>query len=152
LWTDSKASGLKADALCRPMTSSTCASDLFPDCAQLTTNVKVKVCVIAPEVPVTVTELDPVWASALALKVTFCFLPEPGAMVAVTPFGRADRAKLTVPSKVPKSATAIVALADLPCSTETLLGPERKKPPIPTASSIDLANFAAFPVPSTSCS
>src|ERR1017187_6892493 len=79
--------------------------------AQLTTRVKVKVCVIPPEVPVTVTEVDPVAASGVALKTTFCFLLDTGWIEAVTPLGRGDRAKVTSPLKTPKSVIVIVALA-----------------------------------------
>lgn len=76
-----------------------------------------------PDVPVIVTELVPVVAVELAVKVT-TLLPVVGFVpkLAVTPEGRADVDRLTLPVNPPLGVTVIVELPLLPCVTLKLLG------------------------------
>lgn len=76
-----------------------------------------------PDVPVIVTELVPVVAVELAVKVT-TLLPVVGFVpkLAVTPDGRADVDRLTLPVNPPLGVTVIVELPLLPCVTLKLLG------------------------------
>jgi hypothetical protein len=72
--------------------------------------------VSVPEVPVTVTVAAPVAAVPLAVSVRMLD-PVVGLVpnVAVTPLGRPDAARVTVPAKPPKSVTVMVSVALLPC-------------------------------------
>lgn len=76
-----------------------------------------------PETPVIVTELVPVVAVELAVKVT-TLLPVVGFVpkLAVTPAGRADVESDTLPVNPPLGVTVIVELPLLPCVTVKLLG------------------------------
>lgn len=95
----------------------------------LTVRVIVVVWVIVPEVPVMVTVLVPAAAVLLATNVTVLvevvgFVPK----LAVTPAGRPDADKLTLPVKPPEFVTVIVLLPLPPCETATLAGEaEREK-------------------------
>jgi hypothetical protein len=76
-----------------------------------------------PEVPVIVTEAVPVVAVVLALKVTTLvevvgFVPN----VAVTPAGRPEAERDTLPVKPPEGVTVIVLLPLVPCVTVKLAG------------------------------
>ena len=83
----------------------------------------------APEVPVIVTVEVPVVAAELAVKVTTLvevvgLVPK----VAVTPAGKPDADRLTLPVKPPEGVTVIVLFALLPWVTLTLAGEaEREK-------------------------
>jgi len=72
---------------------------------------------------VIVTELDPVVAVELAVKVT-TLVPVVGFVpkLAVTPLGRADVDRVTLPVNPPDGVTVIVELPLLPCVTVKLLG------------------------------
>jgi len=76
-----------------------------------------------PDVPVIVTELVPVVAVELAVKVT-TLLPVVGLVpkLAVTPDGRADVESDTLPVKPPLGVTVMVELPLVPCVTDKLLG------------------------------
>ena len=85
--------------------------------AALTARLIVVVWLRVPEVPVTVTVEEPVGAVLLAVTVmTF------EAKEAVTPEGRPDAAKLTVPLKPPTGVTVIVDFPLEPCVMATLPG------------------------------
>lgn len=76
-----------------------------------------------PDVPVMVTVEVPVVAVALAVNVTLLvdvvgFVPK----LAVTPDGRPEADRLTLPVKPPEGATVIVLPTLLPCVTVTLVG------------------------------
>ena len=73
--------------------------------------------------PVIVTELVPVVAVELAVKVT-TLVPVVGFVpkLAVTPDGRADVDRVTLPVKPPLGVTVIVELPLVPCVTDKLLG------------------------------
>src|SRR5580658_2704745 len=81
------------------------------------------VAVKLPEVPVMVTVAAPVVAVALAVRVN-TLLPVVGLVpnVAVTPVGRPEAARVTLPVKPPISVTAIVLVPLLPCTTLNVLG------------------------------
>ena len=81
------------------------------------------VCDNVPDVPVIVTALVPVVAVLLAVKVT-TLVPVVGFVpnVAVTPVGRPDAERVTLPVKPPLGVTVIVELPLLPCVTVKLLG------------------------------
>jgi len=76
-----------------------------------------------PDVPVIVTDVVPVVAVELAVKVT-TLLPVVGLVpkLAVTPEGRADVDRVTLPVNPPLGVTVIVELPLLPCVTVKLLG------------------------------
>jgi len=76
-----------------------------------------------PDVPVIVTDVVPVVAVALAVKVT-TLVPVVGFVpkLAVTPLGRAEVESDTLPVKPPLGVTVIVELPLLPCVTVKLLG------------------------------
>ena len=63
-----------------------------------------------PEVPVTVTVVNPVAADDAAVNCIFRVVPVCW-IEALTPFGRLDRLSFTAPSKPPKSVMVIAALA-----------------------------------------
>ena len=93
------------------------------DVVELTVRAMVVVAVRLPEVPVTVTVADPVVAVLLAVRVN-TLVPVVGFVpnAAVTPLGRPDAAKVTLPVNPPTSVTVIVLVPLLPCVTVTLLG------------------------------
>ena len=76
-----------------------------------------------PDVPVIVTEVVPVVAVELAVKVT-TLVPVVGFVpkLAVTPEGRAEFESVTLPVKPPLEVTVIVEEPLLPCVTLKLLG------------------------------
>ena len=81
----------------------------------LTVNAIVVVAVRVPEVPVIVTVDEPVVAVLLAVSVS-TLLPVVGLVPneAVTPLGRPDAARVTLPVKPPTSVTLIVLVPLLP--------------------------------------
>jgi len=81
------------------------------------------VCVIPPDVPVTVTVAIPSVAVALAVSVKRLVLVVLlGLNDAVTPLGNPDAAKLTLPVKLPTSPTVIVLVPLLPRAMLKVLG------------------------------
>jgi hypothetical protein len=100
-----------------------------PPPAAFTVSDTIAVCVSAPETPVIVTVAVPVVAVELAVKVTT--LVEVVGLVpklAVTPAGRPEADKLTLPVKPPDGVTLTVLFALLPCVTVALAGEaEREK-------------------------
>ena len=75
----------------------------------------VVVCVNVPETPVIVTEAAPVVAVALAVKVaTLVEVVGLVAKVAVTPDGKPEADKLTLPVNPPEGVTDIVLLPLVP--------------------------------------
>jgi hypothetical protein len=99
--------------------------------AAVTVKVTVVVLVKPPDVPVTVTVAVPVAAVLLAVRVNVLVLAVLlGLNNAVTPPGRPDADKLTLPVKPFCGATAIVLAPLAPCTIVKLLGdPERVKLP-----------------------
>jgi hypothetical protein len=85
-----------------------------PD-AELTVSVKVVVAVVLPEVPVMVTVNAPVVAVLVAVSVS-TLLPAVGLgpQAPVTPLGRPDAARVTLPVNPPTSVTVMVSVAVLP--------------------------------------
>jgi hypothetical protein len=81
------------------------------------------VCVSDPDVPVIVTVDVPAVAVALAVSVSTLDVPElAGLNAAVTPDGRPEATKPTLPVKPFWSVTEIVLLAFAPCAIESELG------------------------------
>jgi hypothetical protein len=82
---------------------------------ELTVRENVVVAVVLPEVPVMVTVEAPVVAVALAVSVS-TLLPVVGLVpnAAVTPLGRPDAARVTLPVNPPTSVTVMVSVAVLP--------------------------------------
>jgi hypothetical protein len=77
----------------------------------------------APDVPVIVTVAVPVVAVPLAVNVTVLVVVVlPGLKDAVTPLGRPEADKLTLPLKPFTGLTVMVLFALPPCVTETLVG------------------------------
>jgi hypothetical protein len=76
-----------------------------------------------PDIPVTVTVTVPVAAVLLAVNIN-ALVPVvlTGLNDAVTPLGKPDADKLTLPLKPPWGATVIVLVPLAPCKTVTLLG------------------------------
>ena len=76
-----------------------------------------------PDVPVIFTVALPVVVVALAVNVS-TLLPVVGFVPkdAVTPLGRPDAARVTLPLNPPRSVTEIVLVPLLPCVTVKLLG------------------------------
>ena len=60
---------------------------------------------------------------------------------AVTPLGRPDAARVTVPVNPPVSVTAIVSVPELPCAMDTLLGegPRVKPAPVPVTVMVNIS-------------
>jgi hypothetical protein len=86
-----------------------------------TVNVNMTEVEALPAVPVTVTELVPVAALELALKVTVLVVAVvAGLKEAVTPLGRPDAVKLTFPLKPLFGVTVKVLVAVAPCVTVKL--------------------------------
>ena len=91
--------------------------------AEFTVRLIVVVCVSVPEVPVIVTEAVPVVAVLLAVNVTT--LVEVVGLVpkaAVTPAGKPEAERVTLPVKPPEGVTVIVLLPLVPCVTVRLAG------------------------------
>src|SRR5215469_17193354 len=76
--------------------------------------------VVEPEVPVMVTVDVPVVAVLLAVNVT-TLLPVVGLVPndAVTPLGKPEAARVTLPVKPPVSVTVMVSVALAPCVTDS---------------------------------
>jgi len=89
----------------------------------LTVRASVVVAVRLPEVPVMVTLDDPVVAELLAVRVS-TLLPVVGLVpnAALTPLGRPDAARVTLPVNPLTSVTVMVLVPLLPCVIERLLG------------------------------
>lgn len=97
----------------------------FGDAAEFTVSETLVVAVKLPDVPVMVTLAVPVVAVLLAVSVSVLvevvgFVPN----AAVTPLGRPEAARVTLPENPPRSVTVIVLVPLLPCVTVTLLGDE----------------------------
>jgi hypothetical protein len=90
---------------------------------ELTVRAIVVLAVRLPEVPVMVTVAAPVVAVLLAVRVN-TLVPVVGFVPndAVTPLGRPDAARVTLPVNPPTSVTEIVLVPVPPCVTVTLLG------------------------------
>src|SRR5271168_4215239 len=86
-----------------------------PDVAAFMVSAMVVVAVRVPEVPVIVTVAAPVAAVLLAVKVS-TLLPVVGLApnAAVTPLGRPDAARVTLPLNPPRPVTVMVSVALLP--------------------------------------
>lgn len=89
----------------------------------LTVSAIVVVSVRLPDVPVTVTVADPVFAVALAVKVnTLVDDVGFGLNAAVTPLGNPEAEKVTLPVKPFAGVIVIVLVLVVPCTIATLLG------------------------------
>jgi hypothetical protein len=90
---------------------------------EFTVSASFVVAVKLPEVPVIVTVADPVVAVLLAVSVS-TLVPVVGfvANAAVTPLGRPDAARVTLPVNPPTSVTVIVLVPLLPWVIVRLLG------------------------------
>ena len=95
----------------------------FGVAAEFTVSATVVLAVRLPEVPVIVTVAAPVVAVALAVNVS-TLVPVVGFVpnAAVTPLGRPDAARVTLPLNPPTSVTEIVLVPLPPWVTVTLLG------------------------------
>jgi hypothetical protein len=91
--------------------------------AGVTVRLIATVCVKLPEVPVTVTVAAPVVAVALAVKVSVLLLEAGlGLKFAVTPLGRPDAERVTLPLKPFNGVMVVVLVPWLPCTTLNVLG------------------------------
>lgn len=98
----------------------------------VTVNVIVVVEVMVPDTPVIVTVLVPMVAVALAVKVSALEVVAGfGLNAAVTPFGRPEAVKVTLPLKAFCGVIVIVLEPVLPCATPTELGLAAKVKPGP---------------------
>ena len=94
-----------------------------PVTEELTVRLRVVVLVSDPEVPVMVTVTVPVAAVALAVNVSvLVVLVGLGLKPAVTPLGRPEAERVTLPLKPPDGVTVIVLVPWLPCVTARELG------------------------------
>jgi hypothetical protein len=83
----------------------------------------VVVCVMLPDVPVMVTVAVPSDAVALAVRVKVLVLVAGfGVKLAVTPAGKPDAARVTLPLKPLDGLMVIVLVALVPCTTLRVLG------------------------------
>ena len=81
------------------------------------------VCVKLPDVPVIVTVAVPVAAVTLAVRVSVLLLVAGlGLNAAVTPLGKPDAERVTLPLKPFDGVMLIVLVPWLPCAMATLLG------------------------------
>lgn len=91
--------------------------------AGLTVSAMVVVCAVLPEVPVIVTVAAPVIAVALAVRVSLLVLVAGfGLNPAVTPVGRPDAEKVTLPLKPFNGVMVIVLVLLVPCTTLNVFG------------------------------
>jgi hypothetical protein len=99
----------------------------FGVAVEFTVNARVVVAVKLPEVPVMVTVADPVVAVLLAVSVS-TLVPVVGFVpnAAVTPLGRPDAARVTLPVNPPTSVTVMVLVPLPPCVIVRLLGESDK--------------------------
>src|SRR5580658_114676 len=98
----------------------------FGVAVEFTVNAKVVVAVKLPEVPVIVTVADPVVAVLLAVSVS-TLVPVVGfPNAAVTPLGRPDAARVTLPVNPFRSVTVIVLVPLPPCVIVRLPGESDK--------------------------
>lgn len=90
---------------------------------EFTVSASFVVAVKLPDVPVMVTVADPVVAVLLAVSVS-TLVPVVGFVpkAAVTPLGRPDAARVTLPLNPPTSVTVMVLLPLPPCVIVRLLG------------------------------
>jgi hypothetical protein len=95
----------------------------FGVAVEFTVSARVVVAVRLPEVPVIVTVADPVVAVLLAVSVS-TLVPVVGFVpnAAVTPLGRPEAARVTLPVNPPTSVTLIVLVPLLPCVMVRLPG------------------------------
>jgi hypothetical protein len=89
----------------------------------VTVRLRVVLPVVLPDTPEMVTVTVPVAAAEVADKVSV-LVPEVGfgLNAAVTPLGKPEAERVTLPLKPPTSVTVIVLVPLLPCMTLTLLG------------------------------
>src|SRR5208282_2113932 len=88
-----------------------------------TVRLSVVVFVSVPDVPLIVTVTVPVAAEALAVKVSVLLLVAGlGLKAAVTPLGKPEAERVTLPLKPPCAVMVIVLVTLLPCVTLTLPG------------------------------
>ena len=94
---------------------------------EFTVNARVVVAVRLPEVPVIVTVADPVVAVLLAVSVS-TLVPVVGFVpnAAVTPLGRPEALRVTLPVNPPTSLTVMVLVPLPPCVIVRLLGESDK--------------------------
>lgn len=99
------------------------ATEKFGVAVEFTVRASVVDAVKLPEVPVIFTVADPVVAVLLAVSVS-TLVPVVGFVpnAAVTPLGRPDAARVTLPVNPPTSVTVIVLLPLPPCVIVRLLG------------------------------
>lgn len=98
-------------------------SEKFGTAAAFTVRLMVVLCVSEPDVPVIVTVAVPVVAVLLAVNVTVLLVVVlPGLKDAVTPLGRPEADKLTLPLNPLIGLTVMVLVPLPPCVTETLVG------------------------------
>ena len=91
--------------------------------AAFTVSETVVVAVRLPDVPVIVTVAVPVVAVALAVRVSVLVeVVGFGLNAAVTPLGRPEAARVTLPLNPPRSVTVMVLVPLPPCAMVTLLG------------------------------
>ena len=91
--------------------------------AGFTVSAMVVVCAVLPEVPVIVTVAAPVVAVALAVSVSLLVLVAGfGLNPAVTPVGRPDAEKVTLPLKPFNGVMVIVLVLLVPCTTLNVFG------------------------------
>src|SRR5208282_278262 len=92
-----------------------------------------------PDTPSMFTLVVPRAAVALAVKINVLLEDVGfGLKVAVTPLGRPEADKVTLPEKPPPGCTAMVVLALLPCDTSTLFGLALRPKPPTTSTEIGL--------------
>jgi hypothetical protein len=83
----------------------------------------VAVWVMLPDVPVTVIVAVPLEADALAVKVSVLVeVPGFGLKMAVTPLGRPETEKVTLPLKPLDGVMVMVLVPLVPCTTLKVLG------------------------------
>lgn len=101
--------------------------------------------VVLPEMPETVTVTVPVAAVEVADKVSVLVV-EVGFVLndAVTPLGKPEAERVTLPLKPPTSVTVIVLVPLLPCKTLTLLGEADSVKPGPAGPVRKLISPAPF--------
>ena len=99
------------------------ATEKFGVAVEFTVRASVVDAVKLPEVPVIFTVADPVVAVLLAVSVS-TLVPVVGFVpnAAVTPLGRPDAARVTLPVNPPTSVTVIVLVPLPPCVMVRLLG------------------------------
>lgn len=127
------------------------AARVKPGGGVVTVSPMIAFAVMEPEVPVTVMLLVPVAAVAVAVKVSVApVVVEAWLKTAVTPAGKPETTRLTVPANVPVGFTVIFVVFDAPCANDTVDAELVSVMPLPPFT-LSVRGAVALSVPDAPC-